>query len=64
MSRLVTLTALALDKRRREGERETEGERESAHSDILPAGLVIDKPRSPWEPEMARLMNGAFLLPP
>ncbi|KAI9523498.1 hypothetical protein NQZ68_027357 [Dissostichus eleginoides] len=28
------------------------------------AGLVIDEPQSPWEPEMARLMNGAFLQPP
>lgn len=72
MFRLVSLTALALDKRKREGEMETEGgrvrqrkrERECVHSDILPAGLVIDEPQSPWEPEMARLMNGAFLLPP
>lgn len=66
---LVALTALALDKRKREGgmarEREREGgRRESLHADILPAGLVIDEPQSLWEPEMARLMNGAFLLPP
>lgn len=52
----------------RESERDTQRqrgrERESLHADILPAGLVIDEPQSPWEPEMARLMNGAFLLPP
>lgn len=36
----------------------------SLRFDILPAGLVIDEPQSPWETEMARLMNEAFLLPP
>lgn len=63
---LVALTALALDKRKREREKEREGGREgvSVHADILPAGLVIDEPQSVWEPEMARLMNEAFLLPP
>lgn len=38
---LESLTALGLDKRKKEGGRE----RECVHTDILPAGLVIDEPQ-------------------
>lgn len=40
---LESLTALGLDKRKKEGGRERE--RECVHTDILPAGLVIDEPQ-------------------
>lgn len=63
---LAALTAVALDKRKREVgmEREKRGREKESACWHPPSWLGHWWAQSLWEPEMARLMNGSFLLPP